>query len=118
MKLSTLFALAMLALLAAAGCGPKEKTSSRKGMALSGTVLSADPKEADKLYAEGLKFYRKGRPGQPDSNKNLQEASKRFRAARNIYERAAEDDPADKRLPRRIQDCNVKIYSCAKMQTL
>ncbi len=117
MRVVLCLAFGLSILLAAAGCGP-EKTSSRKGMALSGTVLSADPRKADKLFAEGLKFYRKGRPGQPDSNKNLSQASKLFRAARKIYERAAEADRADKRLPQRIQDCNVKIYSCAKMQTL
>jgi hypothetical protein len=74
--------------------------------------------EADRLYKEGLDYYQKGRPGSPNSNSHLQQASKRFRAALLIYERAAKDDPKDQKLQQRIQDCNIKIYACAKMQTL
>ncbi len=119
MRVALWFAFAVSILVAAAGCGPQDKkTSSGKSMALSGTVPSADLRKADKLYGQGLKFYRKGRPGKPDSNRHLQAASKCFRAAKKIYQQAASENPANKRLPQRIQDCNLKIYSCSKMQTL
>ncbi len=119
MRLALCFAFAVSIVVAAAGCGPKDgKTSSGTSMALSGTVGAADLKKADRLFAKGLKLYRKGRPGKPDSNKHLQAASKCFRVARKIYQQAAREKPANKRLPRRIRDCNLKIYSCSKMQTL
>jgi tetratricopeptide (TPR) repeat protein len=73
---------------------------------------------ADKMFREGIGYYIKGRPGRPNSNYNLGQASKRFRKAVAIYEKALRADPNNSSLQSRIQDCNMKIYSCAKMSTL
>jgi hypothetical protein len=132
--LSTRLSVSAVALLVmAAGCSPSSKnSSSRKSTALcatapdssakAGTATSSadkpDLKKAGKLYKEGERYYAKGRPGKPDSNKNLQAACKRFRAARKIYQQALKADPKSKKLEQVIQKCNVKIHSCLKMQTL
>ena len=62
--------------------------------------------------------YIKGRPGNPNSNYHLSQAGRRFRKALAIYEKAFKADPRNSSLESRIQDCNMKIYSCAKMSTL
>jgi len=73
---------------------------------------------ADKLFREALGHYIKGRPGRPRSNYHLGQAGKRFRKAVAIYEKALQADPGNSSLKSRIQDCNMKIYHCAKMTTL
>jgi hypothetical protein len=77
-----------------------------------------DLSEADRLFGEGLKHYFKGRPGRPNSNHHLSEASRRFRKAVQIYERALQSDRGNSTLRSRIQDCNMKLHSCMKMSTL
>ena len=122
-----------VALLVMAGCSSGDKkSSSGKSMALCGTAQDTsgnsltrasssskpDLKRARKLYNEGQRYYAKGRPGKPDGNKHLQEACRRFRAARKIYQQAIKADPKNEKLEQMIQRCNVKIHSCLKMQTL
>ncbi|MHC4917009.1 MAG: hypothetical protein ACYTGB_16135 [Planctomycetota bacterium] len=110
-----------LGLLVTAGCGQKKESSARKSMALSGTTGApsrADLGKADRLFNQGVDFYKKGRPGTPNSNANLQKAAKHFREAQGIYEQAAKQDPDNKKIQNRLQDCNRFIYSCMKMQTL
>jgi hypothetical protein len=94
------------------------RTEPAKGPAVEPASSKPDLKKAGRLFNEGRKYYDKGRPGTPDSNKNLQEASKRFRAARAIYQKALEADPKNEKLQQMIQKCNVKIHGCLKMQTL
>jgi hypothetical protein len=131
---------ASAALLACLGCahrpaGPVARTetpfpaataaeSGSPEATLSGTATetaaedSAQVAEGDRLFKEGLRFYLRGRPGSPDSNQNLDRAAKRFRAALELYEQAARKYPNCQPIQNRIQDCNIKIYACAKMRTL
>ena len=116
-----LWVVPILGLMVACGCGGKKESSAAGSMTLSGTTGApsrADVGKADRLFDQGIGFYRKGRPGTPNSNANLQKAAKRFREAQSIYEQAAKQDPNSKRIQNRLQDCNKNIYACMKMQTL
>jgi hypothetical protein len=95
--------------------------ASRKPARITTSRISSkgqDLSEADKLFGEGLKHYFKGRPGRPNFNHHLSEASRRFRKAVQIYERALQSDRGNSSLRSRIQDCNMKLHSCMKMSTL
>jgi len=122
MRSTGLLAAVAVVAIGCLGCGPKPaEPAPRTSMGLSQTTPAgpaAEVAEADRLYEQGMGFYLKGRPGSPDSNANLQQAAKRFRSALQIYERAAKADPKNQKLQSRIQECNSRIYACAKMQTL
>ncbi len=108
-------------LAVAAGCGGKKESTAGNSMTLSGTTGApsrADLGKADRFFDQGMDFYKKGRPGKPDSNANLQQAAKSFRKAQDIYERAVKQDPDNTKLQNRLQDCNRLIHACMKMQTL
>jgi hypothetical protein len=115
-------------LLLAAGCGTRGAASgdSTGPKTLSGTVSGAgdvtsskmDLADANEAFRKALGYYTKGRPGQPDSNRNLTLARKKFGEAKKDYERAFELDPENKPLESRILDCNRYMYACMKMSTL
>lgn len=80
---------------------------------------SGDPRvreiltNADARYAEAMKEYRMGFPGQPDADKHTRAAWEVFKAAQALYEKAyeLENSPA---IEEKISFCQREIYSCQK----
>jgi hypothetical protein len=71
-----------------------------------------------RYYREGLKYFRKSRPGNPNAKRSLYEATRRFRKAQGFLENAARNDPGNKEIERLQVENNRFLYSCLKIQTL
>jgi cell division septation protein DedD len=87
-----------------------------KSISSSGTDLG----EANRLFREGLTHYSKGMSlrGTSESKVWLSKASRNFRKAGEIYERAHKADPGNSSLESRVVDCNKFRYACMKHSTL
>jgi outer membrane biosynthesis protein TonB len=71
-----------------------------------------------KFYFEGLKRFRKSRPGNANAQGNLRQATKSFRKAQSFLENAQRNDPKNAEIQKLQVENNRFLYSCLKMQTL
>ncbi|MBN1809763.1 MAG: hypothetical protein JW909_11905 [Planctomycetes bacterium] len=87
-------------------------------------VASSDPRvkakvnEANKFFEEALVHYDAGRPGSPNSNRELRSAAALFEKAELLYNEAVDIDPANDQLSNRASDAARLRYNCMKMLTL
>jgi len=79
---------------------------------------NVDLANARRHYFEGLKLFRKTRPGNPNVQKNLREAAKNFRKAQRYLDIAKHNDPKNPEIDKLQVETNRFLYSCLKMQTL